>query len=354
LFPAPGVSGGEFRAHPLTRLEKTEDGWVLQRVGERVGYRVDTVAAAMLARAAAPVTVRTIVEDLAACGLDRVGRTLELLVSSGFLVGPDEHGALRSELAEWTSARWEAAAQYHFQTYGYEFEKYERDGTSEEDARRMHRYASEQPDTDRGKSYGPAALETRPLPPPEPGLAPEPVDGGDRGAHRLSGRRITALLSLLACPVQEKRLPWPGAEPALRRTSPSGGSRHPTEIYVRLTGVEGIGDGWWHIAARDRLLERIATGGSVADDVAGPQALVLYTCLFERNRYRYREPRTFRTVHMDIGHLMGTCELLATSGGFRAVSTSRVDGAALAAELGLDPLVECPMATTVIREGPGS
>jgi SagB-type dehydrogenase family enzyme len=283
-----------------------------------------------------------------------------MLMMRGFLTHDKQadHQELRDVLAEWASAGWEAAAQYHFQTFGYEFEIYEQDGTSQEDARRMRGYATEQPDTDRGKSYAGAAIEVLALPSPTADLAPEPAVGRCGSAQPLSSDKLLQILSLLACPVREKRLPWSGAEPVLLKTSPSGGSRHPTEIYLWVTGLDGLNDGWWHVAAHEHRLERIGGAAPPFELIAplpgqvsaGPRVLLLYTCLFARNRYRYREPRTFRTVHMDVGHLMGTCEFLATSRCLDAAPVTHIDAPALAAALALNPLVECPIAATMLRQ----
>lgn len=354
---APAVLSEEtiVRADPLARLQRVEDGWLLTRTGDRSGYRIDVFTAAVMARSSAPVAVKTLQASLAEYGpRRRVLRSLRLLLDAGFLV-PEAgaaHRELRAELAEWRSAGWEAAAGYHFQTYGYTFETYQPDGSSAEDTRRMHAYAAERRDHDRGKAYGAAAPETRELPVPEAAVAPGSLNGtGEEGGRPLTAQRLTALLSLLACPVATAPLPWPGAAPVLLKTSPSGGSRHPTEVYVRCHGVPGLGDGWWHVASQQRSLERITGPDSGGREGSTPEALVVYTCLFARNRYRYREPRTFRTVHMDVGHLMGTCEVLAASHGLAATPVTRIDTRGIATALGLEPLVESPVAATLLTGG---
>ena len=45
-----------------------------------------------------------------------------------------------AEFDFWRGVGWRAAAAYHLQTYGYEFETYQPDGSSDEDARRMFHY----------------------------------------------------------------------------------------------------------------------------------------------------------------------------------------------------------------------
>ena len=49
-----------------------------------------------------------------------------------------------------------------------------------------------------------------------------------------------------------------GADLGLRRTSPSGGSLHPIEVYPLVRRVEGIAPGLYHYLGREHALERIA------------------------------------------------------------------------------------------------
>lgn len=69
-------------------------------------------------------------------------------------------------------------------------------------------------------------------------------------------------------------------------------------------------------------------------------AIVMVTCVFERNMYRYREPRTFRTVHMDAGHLAETFELACAANGIRCFTQYANNDQAIEAKLGLKPLEE--------------
>ena len=354
------------RTCTLVRVERAESnglgrGWIVSRLGELRGFRVGDLAVAVLAYAAVPRTSREVLAFFSHVDVNLVTATWAALHSGGFLEAACGQRALADELAAWRADGWRAASAYHFHTYGYPFERYDEVGASDEDARRMHAYAAEQPDRDRGKTY--AGTSRIPLPKPHADLLPTSVV--DLVTHRstirpLDADRLMTLLSLTACSTGESALPWPGAAPVIRKTSPSGGSRHPTEVYLLNCGVAGLPAGWSHVDSLSCELETLDSEpvttrelatlfsslvGHAAYDV---EAVVVFTCVFARNRYRYREPRTFRTIHMDVGHLLTTAEIVASGLGIAAASLNSVDSRKFGPTLGLDPLTEAPIAGLLV------
>jgi SagB-type dehydrogenase family enzyme len=225
----------------------------------------------------------------------------------------------------------------------------------------MLSYSSTEADVDRGKvSTGESSVR---LPVPEAGLAMFSfldISAGRVPPAPFSLSAVARVLSLVALPVQAMPLPWPGARPVVRRTSPSGGSRHPTEFYLRAIDLAGLPAGWYHVSSPTGELCRVRDPGrddaSLTHFFSGlvshanfvPRAVLVYSCMFRRNRYRYREPRTFRTIHMDVGHLMSTAQVAAAASGLTAAHLPVIRGRALAEHLGLDPLVECPLAASLL------
>ncbi|MBM0236171.1 hypothetical protein JNW88_01785 [Micromonospora sp. ATA32] len=128
-------------------------------------------------------------------------------------------------------------------------------------------------------------------------------------------------------------------------------------MSVITSGLPGLGDGAYQIASVDGVLDSVDSVSTPPVEwldvlgltaPAGPWAVVLYSSFFERNRYRYREPRTFRTVHMDVGHLMTTCEFLGRANGWRVEQIQHLNGPAVAAHLRVDRYVECPISATLL------
>ncbi len=66
--------------------------------------------------------------------------------------------------------------------------------------------------------------------------------------------------------------------------------------------------------------------------------------------YRYREPRTFRTVSIDVGHLVATLELTARALGLRAARQYDVRHETIEAALSLQATVEGSMCCVLVQE----
>lgn len=350
----------------MVRLEPLDRGrWQLGREDRLRGHVVPPIVAGVLVAGFRESTPTNLAVSLSAIGSPpaTISRIVDWLLSEGYLVDPAfDQEAVRSEgwLLDWSENNWRAAAWYHARTYGYPFEFYEVNGRSAEDARRMTSYNREQPDTKRAKGPIVGATVRYPLPGPtadQSDVAVRTILGSEVAPSGIDHTRLLGLLALLTRPIRTARMPFPGAAEVLRKTSPSGGSRHPTEFYLVASGIGGVIDGVYQVAAVDGELDSVeasslSCGGWLSQLHLGattdPWALVIYTSMFERNRYRYREPRTFRTVHMDVGHLMTTCESLARANGWTVHQVQHLDGVALAAQLSLDPYVECPIAATFI------
>jgi SagB-type dehydrogenase family enzyme len=105
------------------------------------------------------------------------------------------------------------------------------------------------------------------------------------------------------------------------KTSPSGGARHPIEVYVLALRVQGLSRGLYHYRTDRHGLERLAHGATSRQVQSflggqwwfrGAAALFLMTAVFPRAQWSYPYPRTYRVVLADAGHLCQTFCLVAT------------------------------------------
>jgi SagB-type dehydrogenase family enzyme len=104
--------------------------------------------------------------------------------------------------------------------------------------------------------------------------------------------------------------------PLMRRTTPSGGSRHPTEGYFLSFDIPNLPSGWYHVQADPCELVLInsinqADKQILYSEQVSSAGMIILTSNFKRTMYRYREPRAFRVPHMDVGHMLTTIEVLA-------------------------------------------
>jgi putative peptide maturation dehydrogenase len=138
----------------------------------------------------------------------------------------------------------------------------------------------------------------------------------------------------------------------LKRTSPSGGSLHPIEIYPLVLRVEGFEPGLYHYNSRDHALGRLRSlplaeaaelAGKLAADqlFAGEAHLIfLMTARFERNFWKYRNSvKTHSVILLEAGHLSQTFQLVCSDLGLSPFFVG-MDAAAIDEALGIDGITE--------------
>jgi SagB-type dehydrogenase family enzyme len=149
----------------------------------------------------------------------------------------------------------------------------------------------------------------------------------------------------------------PGFGPLALKTSPSGGARHPIEVYVMALRVDGLDPGLYHYEVRDHALELISSEATpqVAQDycadqsyVADAAALFIMTGVFARTMWKYQHPRAYRVVLLDAGHLGQTFCLTATRLGLAAFCTAALKDTLIERSLGIDGISESVLYVTGI------
>jgi SagB-type dehydrogenase family enzyme len=139
------------------------------------------------------------------------------------------------------------------------------------------------------------------------------------------------------------------------KTSPSGGARHPIEVYLMALRVKGVEPGLYHYDARGHALERISPGATpqmarayCADQpyVARSAALFIMTGVFARSMWKYRHARAYRVVLLDAGHLGQTFCLTATRMGLAPFSTAALKDTLIEDDLGIDGISESVLYVT--------
>lgn len=133
------------------------------------------------------------------------------------------------------------------------------------------------------------------------------------------------------------------------KTSPSGGSRHPIEVYLMALNVDGLSAGMYHYRPDEHCLERMPVEATArtarqycADQrhAADAAALFIMTAVFARTMWKYRHPRAYRVVLLDAGHLGQTFCLTATRMGLAPFSTAALKDTLIENDLGIDGISE--------------
>jgi len=348
LAPRPGATGR----------------WIADDLLNRRSFGLGASEAAVLVLASRPQERALLVKEASAeLGLspERAEAVVAAMEKTGLIITEESRADPRYQWAaetfrRWESKGWRMAAEYHVAAHDFPGVDYSKGyGVDRE---RIHRYRSESPDDDRFKPQ--ASDELIPLPPLTPELAPMAV-GTDAGrTHALRKEELLALAALALGVVEtvESR----ASADYLTRTSPSGGRRHPTEGYLAVLDVDGVEPGWYHVHGGLHALVRLPVP---APDPDSPQfrevfrasttrtafdvsCLLVLTSVFRRNMWRYREPRTFRSIHMDVGHIASTVTQLAEGFGVPVFPAYGDLESGVEAMLGIDGLEEGVIATVAL------
>lgn len=139
------------------------------------------------------------------------------------------------------------------------------------------------------------------------------------------------------------------------KTSPSGGARHPIEVYAVVQQVEGLASGIYHYSVEHSSLVRIRAG-RFADRmvelfsgqawIRNAAALFILTAVLPRSMWKYDHSRAYRVIHLDAGHLGQTLHLVTTALGLGVFSTAALKDREIEDLLHVDGVTE-----TVIYAG---
>ena len=126
------------------------------------------------------------------------------------------------------------------------------------------------------------------------------------------------------------------------RSNPSSGNLHPTEGYVVLPPIEGLGCsyGLYHYAPHDHGLELraelpVEEAARLLGTFPAKAFLLAFTSVIWREAWKYGE-RAFRYCHHDVGHAIGTARIAAATLGWTLALLDGTDHATLATLLGVD------------------
>ena len=141
-----------------------------------------------------------------------------------------------------------------------------------------------------------------------------------------------------------------GKQYATLRTVPSGGARHPFEMYVLLLQGEGVEKGLYHYQPKNHTLERLGHwdeefSETVCRTVCGQKwvlkasALFYYSILPYRGEWRYAQD-AHRVMMMDAGHTMENLYLSCSALGLGACAIGALDPGETNRLFGLDGVEE--------------
>jgi len=256
---------------------------------------------------------------------------LQDLIDQNVLVkakGKDMVSKLNKVREEWADKGWLSAFYYHLYSRDYPFLDYSKRDHSVKDYKLMENYRKKWPPPSNYKDY------------PKNKLLKLTVDKkllesllfNPRHSKETYGILDQKSLSILLYLTfgQISSIEFPVLGEAIHKTSPSGAARHPSEAYLFLLKKNDLPAGVHHYSVRHHGLELLKTdiNAEVIREIFfqlnhfpdfDPKAIIVITSLFEKSMWRYREPRSFRVIFFDIGHLIATARTVGEALGLGLV-----------------------------------
>lgn len=352
---------------PLARVSRLDgDGRAVLHAGsgdERVHFAIEGSAAQpmleWLLERQSPADEIELVDRLSRdAGLDGddAREFIRGMVDSRVLVPDDALAGERDHIAGWSRFGWRDAADYHLATYGLRFIPDRTDGITYADhfARMIadEHSAGEQPPAHVRRDGTPWGVVAR-----EPAAA---VSLGDvlRNAmpiNRFEGRpaRGSEILPALRIGFGVQRTMGGLLGPHQLRPYPSGGARHPFEMYLVSKGLDDVPVGVYQFDPVAGELVALDEHGHVAaiDDacfgkggIRSASVVLVLTCRWLRHSWKYRYARSYRMLMLETGHVVQAVTLAMIRNGLNVYHCPSIDDALIGNILALgDDCAEGPV-----------
>lgn len=274
-----------------------------------------------------------------------------VLYDEGLVVIADADDPMLHRFDDWERFGWGEASIYQEGTRDYPFLKMDEPDAFPTEEARMVEYVS--------AAAPPSVYQTRPhdasltLPPRlTTDAVPSVYLAGMDSAQRRGREGLGFLLDL--CHGERGAEPFGVQGSFLRKTIPSGGARHPTEVFFAAFANAPIEVGVYHYNVEHHRLDVVNPGDHSAafEDATfdlfqkyerPPFGILIYTSLVERAMWRYREARSARAVFVDIGHALMAYRSVCAALGIEVYTYQKFRDGAVCKLLRIDPRIQPPL-----------
>ena len=262
---------------------------------------------------------------------EEIRASIKQLIDVGVIVTEldNKYKLIDAKKDTWINSGWEEALLYHLYSSNLKAMDYAQDPKGLKDMQTMREFIQEEAPPDNFKVYeavpfislpdGPNILERNTLNLTSI-FSANVAESNISAPFSLS--ELAYFLKLGFGQTAVKKLPVTGSHVA--KTSPSGGSRHPTEAYVFLSNCKEIETGLYHYCVKRHGLALLKSGafadflktellGNARRLTFEPNLYIIYTTIYERSMFRYRQGRSYRVMHYDLGHLLQNTAYLASA-----------------------------------------
>lgn len=140
----------------------------------------------------------------------------------------------------------------------------------------------------------------------------------------------------------------------LRKVTPSGGARHPVEVYLVVFDYQGLENGVYHYNVKTNELDFLRKGNFYLEAQKAtfdlfskyqekPKCLLIFTTVFERSMWRYRDSRSWRAPLVDVGHALMCFRQIASLLHFDTYTYQKFEDQKIAELIGVNIVEQSPL-----------
>jgi SagB-type dehydrogenase family enzyme len=276
----------------------------------------------------------------------RAAEIWNCLLESGLIESQD--APVQPRASGWRRFGWQEAFAYHEGTRAFPFVQMNTKAGAIEDNERMARYAADDPPP--GRILRRPSLRQQPL----RSFGDSADIDGEIAALSAEQRAGAEGLGFILdyCAGQRGEIDFGGQGKFLLKAVPSGGARHPTEVYVASSArLNGVAPGLYHYDVGRHSLAlvrdedvmpalREATFDLFDKFSEAPLAIFLFATRPERAMWRYRDSRSARAPLIDLGHVLMAWRMAARALGLTFYTYQKFCDRSIADLLESDPLEE--------------
>lgn len=259
-------------------------------------------------------------------------------------------GSVRSRVRRWDWYNWHEASAYQEATRDYPFLRMDLPDAFVQDDRRMEEYVARTPVPPIYMQV--EAMSSVPLPRLRVGESADALVAALSKEERRGLEGLGLLFDI--CFGERARRPFGVQGHFLRKSIPSGGARHPTEIFFASFAGSPVSLGVYHYNVEHHRLDAISLGDTSGafehttfdlfkKYVVTPIGLLVFTSHWERAMWRYRDARSWRAPLIDVGHALMAYRTLCQQLGFGYYTYQKFRDRELCRLIGRDPVQTTPL-----------
>lgn len=281
-----------------------------------------------------------------------------LFLSENLVIESDTAAFNIEKFKKWSKYGWSEAAIYHEATADYPFIEMDKPEGVKEDENRMQTFVEDELPPSIYQSF-PTIEHSTKLNKIANDISLKSMFASKKFKGLISIESLSFLFDI--CFGERSKMNFGCQGMFLHKTIPSGGARHPVEVFYISFSNGVLPQGVHHYNVEKNSLDLIKSGDFYDKSKVAtfdlfnkfnekPSGLVVLTVMPERAMWRYREARSYRAILLDTGHALSALRMMTEKLGFNYYTYQKFRDIEICDIIGLDSAKQVPLFVSTLIE----